>query len=83
MNLPKKARSPLCGIFCSGGTVAVKVCSFALTVLACPPPQGRVLIATPKKLKRVRVCKRTVSNVNARLPLIGSKQTVLPVVATD
>lgn len=78
MNLPKKARSPLCGIFCSGGTVVVKVCSSALMVLACPHPQGRVLVATQKKLKSVRVCKRTVSNA-----LIGSKQNVLPVVATE
>lgn len=58
--------------------MVVKVCSSALMVLACPHPQGRVLVATQKKLKSVRVCKRTVSNA-----LIGSKQNVLPVVATD
>lgn len=77
---PRKLATPSAAFFCSGGTADVKICSFSvLILLACLHPQGRFIIATQKKLTSVRtfargLCKRTVSDANARLPPIGSKQ---------
>lgn len=50
---PRSYARPLRNVFYSGCTQNVKICLSALILLACPHPQGRLIIATQKKFKSV------------------------------